>query len=265
MNESNLTSRSVVLIVDDDPRSLGMLYEALEQAGYSVVVALDGATALERLKLVSVDAVLLDAIMPGLSGFETCLQIKGNPILAHLPVIFMTGLSETQHIVQAFESGGVDYVVKPIRVEEVLARLQTHIRNAKEVRLARDAVDIAGFGVVVIDAQGRVAWQSPQAKQWLTQDFKPDQWLSILSAKEDQLSLPDYPDLSLRNLGLVGLGETMLLLAKRDLPSGDMTRLQNASLTRRESEVLSWLAKGKTNRDIAEILGMSPRTVNKHL
>ena len=117
----------------------------------------------------------------------------------------------------------------------------------------------------MIDAQGRVAWQSPQAKQWLTHDFKPDQWLSILAAKEDQLSLPDYPDLSLRNLGLVGLGETMLLLAKRDLPSGDMTRLQNASLTRRESEVLSWLAKGKTNRDIAEILGMSPRTVNKHL
>ena len=265
MTETEMTQRSVVLIVDDDPQSLGMLYESLEQAGYSVLVALDGPTALSRLQMVSVDAVLLDAVMPGLSGFETCLQIKSNPILAHLPIIFMTGLSETQHIVQAFESGGVDYVVKPVRIEEVLARLQTHIRNAKEVRLAREAVDIAGFGVIVIDAQGRVAWQSPQAKQWLPRAVPPRQWMALMAADGPHACLPDYPELSLSNLGLVGLGETMLLIAKRDLPSGDATRLQNASLTPRESEVLSWLAKGKTNRDIADILGMSPRTVNKHL
>jgi len=160
--------RPIVLLVDDTPSSLGHLYQSLESAGYSVVVALDGQSALERLEMVLVDAVLLDAVMPGLSGFETCQRIKANPNLAHLPVIFMTGLAETEHIVTAFDSGGVDYVVKPVRVEEVLARLQAHIRNARVARLAREAVDVAGFGVVLIDSQGRIAWQSPQARELLS-------------------------------------------------------------------------------------------------
>ena len=188
-----------------------------------------------------------------------------NPNLAHLPVIFMTGLAETENIVNAFDSGGVDYVVKPVRVEEVLARLQTHIRNARVARLAREAVDVAGFGVVLIDSQGRVAWQSPQARALLGEDEKDIDFLTLLSSTEIAPSLPGRGDISIRNLGQVGLGETMLLLAQNNLRNGDTARLLDAALTQRESEVLSWVAKGKTNRDIAEILGMSPRTVNKHL
>lgn len=263
MNSSAV--RPIILLVDDTPSSLGHLYQSLENAGYSVVVALDGKSALERLELVLVDAVLLDAVMPGLSGFETCQRIKANPNLAHLPVIFMTGLAETENIVNAFDSGGVDYVVKPVRVEEVLARLQTHIRNARVARLAREAVDVAGFGVVLIDSQGRVAWQSPQARALLGQDEKDIDFLTLLSSTEVAPSLPGHGDISIRNLGQVGLGETMLLLAQNNLRNGDTARLLDAALTQRESEVLSWVAKGKTNRDIAEILGMSPRTVNKHL
>lgn len=257
--------RPIVLLVDDTPSSLGHLYQSLESAGYSVVVALDGKTALERLEMVLVDAVLLDAVMPGMSGFETCQRIKANPNLAHLPVIFMTGLAETEHIVTAFDSGGVDYVVKPVRVEEVLARLQAHIRNARVARLAREAVDVAGFGVVLIDTQGRIAWQSPQARELMGLDANKLNFSSILSNTENSLNLPDHPEISIRNLGQVGLGETMLLLAQNNHRNGDTARLQQAALTHRESEVLSWVAKGKTNRDIAEILGMSPRTVNKHL
>lgn len=263
MNSSAV--RPIILLVDDTPSSLGHLYQSLENAGYSVVVALDGKSALERLELVLVDAVLLDAVMPGLSGFETCQRIKANPNLAHLPVIFMTGLAETENIVNAFDSGGVDYVVKPVRVEEVLARLQTHIRNARVARLAREAVDVAGFGVVLIDSQGRVAWQSPQARALLGEDEKDIDFLTLLSSTEIAPSLPGRGDISIRNLGQVGLGETMLLLAQNNLRNGDTARLLDAALTQRESEVLSWVAKGKTNRDIAEILGMSPRTVNKHL
>ncbi len=257
--------RPIVMLVDDTPSSLGHLYQSLENAGYSVVVALDGQSALERLELVLVDAVLLDAMMPGLSGFETCQRIKANPNLAHLPVIFMTGLAETEHIVTAFDSGGVDYVVKPVRVEEVLARLQAHIRNARVARLAREAVDVAGFGVVLIDTQGRIAWQSPQARELLGQEGAKINFATLLSSTSDPLTIPDHPEITLRNLGQVGLGETMLLLAQNNQRNGDSARLQQAALTHRESEVLSWVAKGKTNRDIAEILGMSPRTVNKHL
>jgi DNA-binding NarL/FixJ family response regulator len=257
--------RPIVLLVDDVPSSLGPLYQSLEAAGYDVVVALSGTAALERLEMVLVDAVLLDAVMPGLSGFETCKRIKANPAFSHVPVIFMTGLSETDSLVSGFESGGVDYVVKPVKAEEVLARLQVHIRNARVARLAREAVDVAGFGVVLIDSRGRIAWQSPRARLWLKEDLSTLDLSALLQTGSERLAIAGYPELSVRNLGKVGLGETMLLLAQATMAGGDSARLQQAALTQRESEVLSWLAKGKTNRDIAEILGMSPRTVNKHL
>lgn len=265
MTDPRTTVRPVVLLVDDHPGSVGPLLLSLESAGYSVVVALDGEAALERLDLVLADAVLLDAVMPGLSGFDTCRRIKANPALAHLPVIFMTGLAETEHIVSAFDSGGVDYVVKPVKVDEVLARLQAHIRNAKVARLAREAADVAGFGVVLTDSQGRIAWQSPRARQWLLESAASAEIPSIPAMASGSVPLQGHPGISARNLGPVGLGETMLLLAREEARSGDAARLAQAALTPRESEVLSWLAKGKTNKDIADILGLSPRTVNKHL
>lgn len=265
MTEQRNTIRPVVLLVDDHPGSVGPLLQSLESAGYSVVVALDGEAALQRLDLVLADAVLLDAVMPGLSGFDTCRRIKANPALVHLPVIFMTGLAETEHIVSAFDSGGVDYVVKPVKVDEVLARLQAHIRNAKVARLAREAADVAGFGVVLTDSQGRIAWQSPRARQWLGDSAAGAEIPSIPSMASGSVPLPGHPGISARNLGPVGLGETMLLLAREEARAGDAARLAQAALTPRESEVLSWLAKGKTNKDIADILGLSPRTVNKHL
>ncbi|MGY4827200.1 response regulator [Sphaerotilaceae bacterium SBD11-9] len=265
---------AVVLVVDDAPQSLGPLCQVLSDHGYTVIVARDGEAALARLDLVTPDAILLDAMMPGLSGFDVCRRIRQEPALAHVPVIFMTGLSETTHIVEGFESGGVDYVVKPVRAQEVLVRLATHVRNARAVRQAREAIDVGGHGVLVIDAQSRVAWRSPQAAAWLNELFPgsesalPPDWLSWLAAGET----PQHSStgahgqvLVLRNLGPVGLGEQMLLLQRRAEPSAAASRLSTASLTPREAEVLSWVAKGKTNRDVGEILGMSPRTVNKHL
>ena len=264
MTEPRNTTRPVVLLVDDHPGSVGPLLQSLEAAGYSVVVALDGEAALQRLDLVLADAVLLVAVMPGLCGVDTCRRIMANPALAHLPVIFMTGLAETEHIVSAFDSGGVDYVVKPVKVDEVLARLQAHIRNAKVARLAREAADVAGFGVVLTDSQGRIAWQSPRAREWL-RDSAGAGIPSIPAMASGSVPLQGHPGISARNLGPVGLGETMLLLAREEARAGDAARLAQAALTPRESEVLSWLAKGKTNKDIADILGLSPRTVNKHL
>ncbi|WP_038209958.1 DNA-binding response regulator [Xenophilus azovorans] len=263
-----VVERPVVLVVDDAPSSLGMLCDALEGAGYTVLVAADGESALERLELVVPDAILLDGLMPGLSGFETCRRIKADPALAHVPVLFMTGLSETPHVVEGFACGGVDYVVKPIRVQEVLARLHTHTRNARISRLARDAVDVAGMGTAFVDTQGRIAWQSPQAARWLAQLGPPGQWPQALAGALRagatlRVATAGGTRLSVRNLGTATLGETMLLLAQER--GGASARLSEAALTPRETEVLSWLAKGKTNRDIAEILGMSPRTVNKHL
>ncbi|MDQ0082999.1 DNA-binding NarL/FixJ family response regulator [Variovorax boronicumulans] len=265
------SERPVVLVVDDAPSSLGMLCDTLEASGYTVLVAADGEAALQRLELVVPDAILLDGLMPGLSGFETCRRIKANPAWAHIPVLFMTGLSETSHVVEGFECGGVDYVVKPIRAQEVLARLHTHARNARITRMARDAVDVAGMGVVFIDTRGRIAWRSPQAALWLHALEDPVA-PGLLPASLEPALAPSAAiaigtatgmRLSVRNLGAAALGETMLLFAIQR--EGPAARLADAALTPRETEVLSWLAKGKTNRDIGEILGTSPRTVNKHL
>jgi DNA-binding NarL/FixJ family response regulator len=263
-------SRDVVLVVDDAPASLGALCSELEAEGYTVLVAPDGAAALVQLDMVVPDAILLDALMPGLDGFETCRRIKAEPAWAHVPVIFMTGLAETEHIVAGFAAGGVDYVVKPVRAQEVLARLATHVRNARAVRLARAAVDVGGLGVLVVDARGRIAWRSPQAQAWLVGAFGDAgeaaciAWLAAAGGEAER-SAPEGRVLLARRLGEVGLGETMWLLRQRDAGEAPASRLATASLTPRETEVLSWIAKGKTNRDVAEILGMSPRTVNKHL
>jgi DNA-binding response OmpR family regulator len=156
----NAGARDIVLLVDDVPQSLGALAQELEREGYTVLVAADGEAALKRLDLITPDAILLDALMPGLSGFETCRRIKQHPEWLHIPVIFMTGLSETTNIVEGFDAGGVDYVVKPVRAQEVLARLATHVRNARAVRMAREALDVGGMGVLVVDARGRIAWQN---------------------------------------------------------------------------------------------------------
>ena len=268
------TDRPVVLVVDDAPSSLGVLCDTLESAGYTVLVAGDGESALQRLELVTPDAILLDGLMPGLSGFDTCRRIKDTPAWAHVPVIFMTGLSETANVVEGFACGGVDYVVKPLRAQEVLARLHTHARNARITRMARDAVDVAGLGVVFVDALGRIAWRSPQAAVWLQALGDGSGAGHLPAALQAALEVDDSsqvvrtqtdPPLSVRNMGIATLGETMLLLELQRDGAPASSRLTHAALTPRETEVLSWLAKGKTNRDIADILGMSPRTVNKHL
>lgn len=259
----------VVLVVDDAPQSLGALCAELEAEGYTVLMAHDGEAALQRLELVSPDAILLDALMPGLSGFDTCRRVKARPEWAHVPVIFMTGLAETEDIVRGFEAGGVDYVVKPARAAEVLARLATHVRNARAVRQAREAVDVGGLGVLVVDARGRMAWRSPQAQRWLQEAGSSDatDWLQ---GEVASLPLPDGRSLVARRVGEAGLGEALWLLqpptaAIDGAAEAPASRIAMAALTPREKEVLSWIAKGKTNRDVAEILGMSPRTVNKHL
>jgi len=269
----------IVLVVDDVPGSLGALCIDLESVGYTILIASDGASALARLDLVTPDAILLDALMPGLDGFETCRRIKAHPEWSHIPVIFMTGLSETSHIVKGFEAGGVDYVVKPVRTPEVLARLATHVRNARAARMARDAIDVGGHGVLMVDAHRRMAWRSPKAQRWLAEFFEPTDdaaciaWLEAPDEASLGLRPPDVRvrtkhdrTLTARRLGNAGLGETMWLLSLRsnEAPPSS-SRLSTASLTPRETEVLSWIAKGKTNRDVGEILGMSPRTVNKHL
>ena len=265
-------TRRVILVVDDALDTLRMLVDALAAEGYAVLVARDAEEALQRFEIAVPDGVLLDAVMPGIDGFALCRQLKATPPWSHVPILFMTGLSETEQIVQGFASGGVDYVVKPLRIPEVLARLATHVRNAQATRLAREAVDVAGMGAVVLDGLGRVAWRSPQATRWLDEAFATDApddaaaWLRAAAASgEAMAALPGGRRLLARHMGQSGFSEATLLLNVEQAGAAAAPRQPEVPLTPRETEVLSWLAKGKTNRDIADILGMSPRTVNKHL
>ncbi|MBY0466090.1 MAG: response regulator [Burkholderiales bacterium] len=266
--------RPVILVVDDALDTLRMICDALMVENYVVLAARDATEALARFEVTVPDGVLLDAVMPGIDGFALCQHIKATPAWSHVPIVFMTGLSETEQILKGFASGGVDYVVKPLRIPEVMARLATHVGNARVARLAREAVDVAGMGTVLLDTHGRLAWCSPQAAAWLTQAHGamegPGNAAAVWLARarhdgEAQLELSATQTLVARHMGQGGLGESMVLLTTLSHDKPARSRLQQVALTPRETEVLSWLAKGKTNRDIADILGMSHRTVNKHL
>ena len=130
-----------ILIVDDTPANLGVLVETLGAAGYALMVAEDGEEALAQSARTAPDLILLDVMMPGLDGFETCRRFKARADTRDVPVLFMTALHETADKMKAFDAGGVDYISKPIAHEEALARVRTHLalrglRRELEAQLA---------------------------------------------------------------------------------------------------------------------------------
>src|SRR3982075_673338 len=163
--------RDVALVVDDSPETLRLLTDALEGAGMTVMVALDGASAMRIVDQITPDIVLLDAVMPGMDGFETCKRLKRDAGLSNVPIIFMTGLAETEHIVHGLEAGGVDYVTKPIAIEEMLARIRVHLANARLTQSARAALDVSGRYLFAVNRQGKVLWATAQAQKLLSDNF----------------------------------------------------------------------------------------------
>src|SRR6218665_1567412 len=166
------TASDVVLIVDDVPDNLSLLHDALDESGYTVLVATHGEAALQRAAQAVPDIVLLDAVMPGMDGFEVARRLKELPETAHIPIIFMTGLTETEHVVAAFGAGGVDYVTKPIRPQEGLGRMAVHMQTARQARQARNALDAFGHATMAIHvsddaARGQAVWQTPPARSFM--------------------------------------------------------------------------------------------------
>lgn len=276
-------TREIVLVVDDSPDTLGMLTESLENMGLTVLVALDGPSSLTLLDRITPDVILMDAIMPGMDGFETTRQIKAQRALQHIPVIFMTGLSETQHIVEGFKAGGVDYLTKPIVPEEIIVRMRVHLANARQTQNAHEALDDARRFLLSVSKDGRILWGTPQAVR-LVENGPPELaqdattlstpvriWLhhciigSGQRSREWPIDVGDDAKLVVTYFGEVGPDEFLLRLVEHN-PERDCSRLSDHfGLTAREAQVLLWLARGKSNRDIALILDLSPRTVNKHL
>lgn len=131
-----------ILIVDDTPANLGVLVETLGAAGYSLMVAEDGEEALAQTERTRPDMILLDVMMPGIDGFETCRRLKSREATRDIPVLFMTALSETADKVKAFAAGGVDYITKPIEHEEALARVRTHLTLCRLRRELQEQLEL---------------------------------------------------------------------------------------------------------------------------
>ena len=271
------STRSIVLVVDDTPDTLGFLTEALERHGYMALVATSGAQAVGLVGRITPDLILLDAMMPGMDGFETCRQLKTGPA-AHVPVIFMTALSETEHVVAGLDAGGVDYVTKPIVLDELFARIRVHLANAKTAESTRIALDRSGSSLVSLDDDGVVLWCTPQAlnllEGLLLQDEVGRRLAEPLAEQvrgtEQAFGQPvvvagaEGP-IVIAFVSTVAPGERLFRISRHDPRSEVDVLAERLTLTSREAEVLLWVARGKANRDIADILELSPRTVNKHL
>lgn len=294
---SRLPDRSasdVVLVVDDVPDNLSVLHDALDDAGYTVLVATGGEGALQRAAQALPDIVLLDAVMPGMDGFEVARRLKAHPDTAHIPIIFMTGLTETEHVVAAFQAGGVDYVTKPIRPQEVLARMSVHMQSARQARQARNALDAFGHATMAIHLderreRNRAVWQTPLARGLMQTYFGlqsgavPDEVLDWL--REQNAAAAEGGETRPLTVSVTAEGDKAgqtrqlvfslqqrttdddWLIVMREVSDAAIVEavLQTFRLTMREAEVLYWVVKGKTNRDIGDILGSSPATVKKHL
>lgn len=271
-----MNNNEIVLVVDDSPDALSLINDALETEGLDVLVALEGKQALTIAQRIKPDVILLDAVMPVMDGFETCRQLKANAELADIPVIFMTGLSDTDDIVRGLDVGGVDYLVKPIKPAELLARMRVHLNNARLARSAQSALDSTGHHLFTAASDGQIKWATPQtyalfAKANVDQGEMTTRlhtWLSQGPEEGDSIALdnPGNP-LVVQYAGKPdqGNGDWLLKLLDGNRPQNEALLRSKLDLTERESEVLFWIANGKTNREAAEILEMSPRTVNKHL
>jgi DNA-binding NarL/FixJ family response regulator len=202
--------------------------------------------------------------MPEMDGFATCRAIKAEPAFAHIPVIFMTGLSDTAHVVQGLQAGGVDYVTKPVVLDEMLARIRVHLANARAALRTRAALDAAGGFLLAADDAGALLWCTPQAEARLARSV-PGFALSGFSIPDSLTLKLGERQLDFEPIGRIGPGERLYRLSETGGGQEEAFLRQQFALSAREAEVLLWIARGKPNKDISNILGISPRTVNKHL
>lgn len=262
-----------ILIVDDDDDTRALLRAFVEVEGYASDAAASGDEALALLDTALPDIILLDAVMPGLDGFETCRRIKAHEGATHVPVIFMTGLSEPEHVVKGLEAGGVDYVTKPLALDALAARIRVHLGNARTTRSALSALDSVGTRLLSCDDAGKIGWATPEAQRLLDE-------LDLGAVEDMRALLRDLAagapegratfDCGGQRFEVALLGPAAphqhLLKLTRSIEGMEPQLFRQAfGLTPREADVLLWTARGKSNKDMSEILNISARTVNKHL
>ena len=282
-------NKGIIMIVDDTPDNLALLSDTLSEAGYRVLVATDGMSALEQINYLKPDIILLDVMMPGIDGFETCHRLKSNLTTRSIPILFMTALSELDHLLRGFNEGAVDYLVKPIRPPEVLVRIDVQLTQMRTIKRAEEVLNNREFSALAINKEGFITWLTPSGTSWLSEfasthalpnNFSVGQllptplieWANAYLTDHDTTT-PPLPFESYR----VGIefsckitpclhGDEYLLVFEKNSGEWDLDAVRNSlGLTIRETEILMWISRGKTNKEMGIILGSSPRTINKHL
>tara|TARA_B110000967_G_C18895513_1_gene570345 strand:+ start:3588 stop:4493 length:906 start_codon:yes stop_codon:yes gene_type:complete len=274
--KTNIKFNGVVLIVDDNPETMSMLNDTLSEVGLTVLVALSGEQALTIARRIKPDIILMDAMMPEMDGFEACRRIKADAVIAHIPVIFMTGLSASEDMVRGFDAGGIDYVTKPINVEGLIARMRAHLTNSRIATGARQALDTLGQHSLSVDLKGNILWSTPNTHSMMESLGASHDWITTIvptllspwlaQGAQEPLLVDDLSEpLLVTALESKDTDEKLLLIEPANKPKEEDLLKEKFELTTREAEVLTWIAKGKTNHEIALILDFSPRTANKHL
>ena len=288
MNKKLSDSTAVVMIIDDTPDNLALLSDTLSEFGYRVLVATDGQSALEQIGYLKPDIILLDVLMPGISGYETCNRLKADPKTANIPILFMTALGDLDDLLRGFGEGAVDYLVKPIRPPEVLARVEAQLNQARNIQRAVSALNCGPFSALATTLDGKITWLPEAASNWfadflkahlLTDDINIGSPLPemIMGWIKSQTALPDPNEymlfeslrgsyhFSVKLVPCINCEEYLLLMEKHSGHWNLDSVKSSLGLTTREAEILMWISRGKTNKEIGLILGGSPRTVNKHL
>ncbi len=284
----HLSGNGTILIVDDTPGNLAVLSDMLSEANYRVLVATDGQSALEQIRYLKPDIILLDVMMPGIDGFETCHQLKQDSETKDIPIIFMTGLSELDNLLRGFSEGAVDYIVKPIRPAEVLARVEAQLSQTRNFKRVENTLSQLAFAALTFNLNGVITWLTAPATKILY-DLQPQQNnsseiqcgdylpLSILSQATPVINQLSQGKHAANNeikiddqfIGLIipcqQINEYILLIQKNSQDWDSASLKKSFGLTVREAEILMWISKGKTNKEVGLILDTSPRTVNKHL
>jgi two-component system sensor histidine kinase/response regulator len=232
----------VILIVDDRPMNLNVLMGFLENVGYKVLIAVDGEGAIEQAEYAQPDVILLDVMMPGIDGFETCKRLKANELTHRIPVIFMTALSDVTDKVRGFEVGAVDYVTKPLQQEEVIARVNTHLmihRQQKQIRylMEQDRIQYENL-----------SYMKDQLLSTASHELKNPLASIMLSIDILRRTLPSEDLKTLERLNLIQQSAHYM----RDLISNllDMARLETQAEVQRVDVSVKELIKEGLNRQI---------------
>jgi DNA-binding response OmpR family regulator/DNA-binding CsgD family transcriptional regulator len=272
-----MNSRTV-LVVDDTPAGLGVVCDTLRREGVRVLLAESGAAARAVLARTMPDLVLLDVVMPDEDGFTLCAALQADPRWRALPVIFLTSIDAPVQKVRAFAAGAVDYVTKPVHVPELVARVRVQLdlvgaRRALEEKNAELESEIA----IRLDAEAQLATSLDRAVVVLARDGSllfATRLAHDLMAKFSltPAALPRATRftsldsaLNVRRFTEPGRDDLIMLALEEEHAPPGPAALLDLGLTPRQAEVAYWVAQGKTNPEIAVILGASPRTIDKHM